>query len=109
MDSSQALLITGVDTVGSGRLPRLLSDAGYEVQLLGPDRLAASRSKHVSRRIWSHPGPESVAAAARHHLARERGRYERIVIADEPTLWAAIDNSIGSSNDWLQAWFPVPL
>jgi predicted ATP-grasp superfamily ATP-dependent carboligase len=106
-----ALLISGVDTVGSGRLPHLLSDAGFTVHLLGSDHLSACRSKFVSERIPSAPGPHAAANSAREHLAVYRASYASIVLADEPTLWAALDDGEAGerSKDWLRDWFPVPL
>jgi len=40
------------------------------------------------------------------HLAVARARYDRVILADEPTLWAALD--LGSP-EWMRGWFPVPL
>ena len=81
-------------------------NAGYDVHLLGSDRLVGCKSKLLAGRIPCAPGPEAAAGMARAHLATDRARYKTIVLADEPTLWAAVD--LGST-DWLEGWFPVPL
>jgi hypothetical protein len=102
------LLICGVDTVGVARLPRLWFDAGYDVHVLGSERLAVCRSGILASRIPCPPGPRATALAAREHLCNARGEaralYRRIVLADEPTLWAAFD--LGST-EWMDGWSPV--
>src|SRR5882757_6682593 len=99
------LLIAGIDALGVSRLPRLFSDAGYCVHLLGSDRLAAAKSRFVTTRIRSAPGTEAAVRTAVDHLAVARARYDRVILADEPTLWAALD--LGSP-EWMRGWFPVP-
>jgi hypothetical protein len=109
LTTSQAprlLLIAGIDAVGVGRLPRLFASAGFEVSLLASARLAVARSRYVTRHFSAPHGPHATASAAREHLASHRDRYARIILADEPTLWAAIGLC---PRDWLKGWFPVPL
>ncbi len=98
------LLICGVDTVGVARLPRLWFDAGYEVHVLGSEHFAVCRSAILNRKIPCPPGPQATALAAREHLSSARGRYQKIVLADEPTLWAAFD--LGPT-EWMEDWSPV--
>jgi hypothetical protein len=102
------LLICGVDTVGVARLPRLWFDAGYDVHVLGSERFAICRSAILASRISCPPGPWATALAAREHLShpigKTRARYRKIVLADEPTLWAAFD--LGST-EWMEEWSPV--
>jgi hypothetical protein len=83
-------------------------DAGYEVHVLGSERLAICRSAILAGRIPCPPGPRATALAAREHLChalgKTRARYREIVLADEPTLWAAFD--LGST-EWMEGWSPV--
>jgi predicted ATP-grasp superfamily ATP-dependent carboligase len=102
----RVLLIAGIDAVGVTRLPRLFTDAGFQVTVLASKRLAVVRSRCVVHHFATAYGPEATALAAREHLATHRGLYTRIILADEPTLWAAID--LGE-REWLEGWFPVPL
>jgi predicted ATP-grasp superfamily ATP-dependent carboligase len=104
--SRSVLLIAGIDALSIGRLPRLFAEAGYSVHLLGSDRLVAAGSRFVAERIPAPPGADAAARLAADHLARRRGEYDRILLADEPVLWAALD--LGPSA-WMQDWFPVPL
>jgi glutathione synthase/RimK-type ligase-like ATP-grasp enzyme len=86
----------------------LWHDAGYEVYVLGSERLAVCRSTILAGRILCPPGPRATALAAREHLSSARGktraRYRKIVLADEPTLWAAFD--LGAT-EWMEDWCPV--
>lgn len=102
-----ALLIAGIDAVGTGRLPRILADAGFKVHLLGSRRLAAARSTFVARTLPCPRGPVETAAVAREFPSSEgANRYAFIVIADEPTMMAALALP---DRTWLEGWFPVPL
>jgi carbamoylphosphate synthase large subunit len=104
--SRNALLIAAIDALASGRLPRLFSDAGFRVHLLASRHLAVSKSAFLASRIECAPGPAAAALAARDHLKSHRPEYDSIVLADEPCLWAALDQG---SDAWLEGWFPVPL
>ncbi len=102
----RVLLIAGIDAVGIARLPKLFAKAGFQVTLLGSTGLAAASSRFVSKLIPCGKSPDAAAAAAREHLARNRADYELIIVADEATFWAAVDQQ---PHDWIQGWFPIPV
>ncbi len=102
----RVLLIAGIDAVGIARLPSLFARGGYTVDLLASAAIAASKSSYVSKLLPCAKDPHAAARAAREHLAVHRHEYRMIVLADEPTFWAALDLS---PRDWLEGWFPVPV
>jgi predicted ATP-grasp superfamily ATP-dependent carboligase len=102
----QVLLVASIDAVGIARLPSLFSGAGYEVFLLGSDHMAVSKSRFVSHRISCPRGVNVTAAALRGHLVTHPNTYDSVVIADEPTLLAVLQDD---SNEWLKGWCPVPI
>lgn len=103
-ESTNVLLVVGIDSVGLTRLPRLLCQAGARVTLLSSPGFAVVRSRFVSGHIAAPADPAALAEALRLHLAAHNDKYGWILLADEPSLQAV---AVRYEEEWTSACLPV--
>lgn len=88
----EVLVATSIDAVGVSRLPAVLIAAGCRVTLVSGPGQAISSSRFVSHHILTQSGPAAVSQGLEAHLAAHPGKYDWVLIADEPLLCACLAN-----------------
>lgn len=83
------------------RLPDLFHQAGIAVDLLGAEHRVLTLSRHIRRSL--HCEREAMPAVLKSHLANPVNAYDWVILGDEATLYALIDDP---TEDW-SSIFPV--
>jgi hypothetical protein len=104
MTAPRALCVTSPHWMGTVHSPRLLAQAGYAVTLIAPRSSIAAKSGFVERLIPGSSEPAAAVEQMREHLAAEARPYDRVVIADDPTLMAALRRAC---EPWIAPCLPV--
>jgi hypothetical protein len=100
----RALCVTSAHWMGTVHSPRLLARAGYAVTLITPLDSIAAKSAYAERLVPCSSDPAAAVEQMREHLAAEARPYDLILIADDPTLMAALRRA---SEPWIAPCLPV--
>lgn len=103
MTRFRVLIVSYAYWEGLSRLPALLHKAGCEVSVLGVPRNFPSRSIYVKRSYSSPNDVHAVVADLKVHVESQPGRYDWIIIGDDPLLYALAERL---DESWAQQCFP---